>query len=471
MKKLLFLSFILSSAGAIHAQRYLGVATGDYSALNSMYLNPANISGSHEKVEVNLFAINVGVDNNLGTFTQLSNVGNGNAFNVTGTQAFSMLAPVADVRFPAVMISLNDPLKQSFAFSIRARAMIQLNHFDPNLFTTASSGDHTASESYEFMSSNFNMTAHAWSETGISYGIQVLDQGPHKIKLGVTLKYLGGIDYIAIKGNNLDVKYAAGSDTFYAVKSDLEYASNALSTRNAVTDGIKLSDITGSLFGSKQGSGFGMDIGATYSYDINGSDKPGDKDNSSAGVHRIKASVAVADIGAISYKENNYIVNVTGNGYITGTGLSDNFQSWDKFRNYMVGQGFTADTGSKATKLYMPTALNASVDYQIYKRFFVNAMYIANLANRQNYGNSYYNQITLTPRFDTRLFAVGLPITYSELANDMKVGIGFRLGGFFVGSDDMLALMSSNQRGFNFYLGGFVPIYRKAHSAHHSSIE
>ena len=137
----------------------------------------------------------------------------------------------------------------------------------------------------------------------------------------------------------------------------------------------------------------------------------------------------------------------------------------------MVGQGFTADTGSKATKLYMPTALNASVDYQIYKRFFVNAMYIANLANRQNYGNSYYNQITLTPRFDTRLFAVGLPITYSELANDMKVGIGFRLGGFFVGSDDMLALMSSNQRGFNFYLGGFVPIYRKAHSAHHSSIE
>ncbi len=470
MKKLLFLAFVLFATETIYAQRYLGVATGEYSAINSMFLNPSSISGSREKVEINLFAFNVGVDNNLGTFTQLSNVGNGNAFNVTGTKAFSMLAPVADIRLPAVMVSLNDPLKQSFAFSIRARAIIQLNHFDPNLFNTASSGDHSANDNYEFNSTKFNLTAHAWSETGISYALQAMDMGPHKLKVGITLKYLGGIDYLSIKGNNLDVSYKAGSDTFYARNSDLEYASNALSTRNAVTDGIKLSDITGSLFGSKQGSGFGMDIGATYIYDINGSDKPGDQDNSN-GVHRVKASVAVTDIGAINYKENNYVVNVTGNGNITGSGLSDNFQSWEKFRNYMVSNHFTADTGSKPTKLHMPTALVVSGDYQVYRHFYVNAIYIANLANRQNYGNSYYNQLTITPRYDRKLFTIGLPITYSALASDMKVGFGFRFSGFFMGSDDMLALMSNNQHGFNFYMGGCVPIFKKAHKDQFGPIE
>jgi hypothetical protein len=463
MKRLLCLSFyILALAEICSAQRYLGVATGDYSAINSMFLNPANISGSHEKIEVNLIGVNFGVDNNLGTFSQLSNIGNSNAFNVTGTQPFSMLAPMADVRLPAVMVSLNDKMEQSFAFSIRARGMIQLNHFDPNLFSTATSGDHSSSEDYDFKSNNFNMTAHAWSETGITYAIKLLDDGTQKIKVGVTLKYLGGIDYISIKGKNLDVSYTAGNDTFYAKNSDLQYASNAISTSNAVTNGINLSDVTGSLFGSKQGSGFGMDIGITYSYNINGSDNPADKANDNPDVHRLKGSVAVTDIGAINYKENNYIVNVTGNGYLTGTGLANNYNNWTNFRNYMVGQGFTADTGSKATKLYMPTALVASADYQIYQRFYVNAMFIANLANRQNFGNSYYNQISVTPRYDSRLVSVALPITYSMLADDMKLGFGFRFGGFFCGSDDILALVSSNQHGFDFYFGGYVPIFKKA---------
>jgi len=459
-KQLLFVFslLIVFIAATSYGQRELGVSTGEYGALNNMFLNPANISGSHEKVEVNLFSLNLAVDNNLGTLPNLSNIGNSSVFNVSGTKPFSMLAPVADVRLPAVMISLNDKLKQSFAFSIRARGFDQLNHFDPNLFTTATSGDHTSSVNYDYQSNNFNWTLHAWSETGITYALQLLDNGPHNIKAGVTLKYLGGITYLSVKGKNLDVSYTSGSDTFYANHSDLEFASNAISSTSAVNNGIQTSDVLRSLFDSKAGSGFGMDIGVTYTYQIGSEDG---KDNIDG--HRLKGSIAVTDIGAINYKgSNNFVVNVAGNGYLTGTGLATNINNWNDFRNYMVTQGFTADTGAKATKLYMPTALVVGGDYQVYQRFFVNATYIANLANRQNLGNSYYNQFTLTPRYDSKLVSVGLPITYSSLANDIKVGFGFRIAGFFLGSDDMLALFSSNQRGFNFYFGGFIPIYKKA---------
>ena len=135
----------------------------------------------------------------------------------------------------------------------------------------------------------------------------------------------------------------------------------------------------------------------------------------------------------------------------------------DSIKAYALRQGFTADTGSQATKVHMPTALLISGDYQVYKRFYVNATYVANLVNRQLFGNSVYNQLTITPRYDSHIFTVGLPITYSALAHDLKMGIGLRVGGFFLGSDDMLALVSSHQYGFNFYMGGYIPIRKKDH--------
>ena len=42
----------------------------------------------------------------------------------------------------------------------------------------------------------------------------------------------------------------------------------------------------------------------------------------------------------------------------------------------------------------------------------------------------------------------------------MKVGLGVRFSGFFIGSDDMLALVTPHQYGFNIYAGGNVPFYK-----------
>lgn len=163
-------------------------------------------------------------------------------------------------------------------------------------------------------------------------------------------------------------------------------------------------------------------------------------------------------MGAINYKTNNSNISVGGNGYLKGQGLSNNVTNYTSFKNYMTQQGFSADTSSTATKVHMPTALILSADYPLYWRFYVNATFIDNLVNRDNFGNSYYNQFTVTPRYDSRLISFAIPITYSWLANDMKVGFGFRFSGFFVGSDDMLALFSSHQYGFDIYMGGYVPI-------------
>ncbi len=118
--------------------------------------------------------------------------------------------------------------------------------------------------------------------------------------------------------------------------------------------------------------------------------------------------------------------------------------------------------------MYLPTALILSADYYIDRCFYVNATYAGNLANRQNFGNSYYSQVTVTPRYDTRLFSLGLPVSYSMLDKTMKMGLGVRVSGFFIGSDDMLALFANHQYGFNVYMGGSVPIYRPKNKNHAS---
>src|ERR1035437_493933 len=104
---LLLMTFI---AGKSNAQHYLGVATSDYSAINSMYLNPASIADCNEKVVVNTSSFGLGFDNSLGTFSSftsiINNLGNSNStsvFNNSGHKNFNMLIPVLEVRGPAVM--------------------------------------------------------------------------------------------------------------------------------------------------------------------------------------------------------------------------------------------------------------------------------------------------------------------------------------------------------------------------------
>jgi hypothetical protein len=251
----------------------------------------------------------------------------------------------------------------------------------------------------------------------------------------------------------MDFKYTAGKDSFYVSNADLSFASNIVTGRTAVFDGLNTSNLLNNMFGETEGGGFGADIGATYTRYVGGDEEDG---------HKLTASVSIVDIGAINYKKDNYTLYVTGEGYLSGAKLSDYKNNYDSLKAYARRQHFLADTGTSATKVHMPTALIISGDYQVYNHFYVNALYVANLINRQNFGNSVYNQLTVTPRYDSKIFSAGLPITYNSLANDLKLGLGMRLGGFFMGSDDMLALFSSNQYGFGFYFGGYIPIGKKS---------
>ena len=460
----LFVLFYVKADGQFN----FGVATSNWSGTQSLYLNPANIADSRERFTIDIIAINAGIDNNLGSVKGgiINAVNNGsntnNLISYSNSSKFSLLAPYAKVNGPGVMISIDH--MQSVALTTAVCGMNQFNNFDRSLYQIITDPSNLPNGSSTFTSNKFNYTAQLWSEIGLSYAAVVLDKGHSELRVGATLRYLGGIGYVGVKGNNLDVQYRSGNDTVYATNSDIEYASNLQSTNSAVFNGVGNNNVISQIFGAKDGGGVGGDLGIVYDYitdgprDVFEMDGVANRMDNTKNRYKLRLSASVLDLGAITYKSsNNANLEATGNGYVTGTGLSNSLGNYADFKNYLTAQNFSLDTSRHDTKVYMPTRLLFSADYKICKRFYVNAAYVVSVVNRENFGNSYYNQVTVTPRYDTRLFSAALPITYSMLSNSMKMGVGFRVAGFFVGSDDMLALVANKQYGANVYVGGFIP--------------
>jgi len=464
----LCLCFILmiSTVNKAMSQQYVGLETDDWNVMNSLYMNPANIAASHEKISINIFSINLSLDNSLGTFSKLGDISNSlnsnhptSIFSNSGNNNFNMLVPSGQVRGPGIVVSIDD--KQSVALTTGIRVINQFNNFNQSLYNTMSDPNYVSSGSYNYTTKNFNWTAQLWSEMGLSYARVLVDNDNSILKVGATLRYMGGIAYLGLKGNNINATVTKGNDSFYAANSDIEFASNILSANSAVTNGFSSGQLLDKFLGTKTGSGVGGDIGVIYQYCPNKNDKTMNRKDKGNG-YKLSLSASVTDIGSINYKSgSNYIINASGSGYLTGKGLANNLQNYSQFKQYMTQQGYRADTSTASTRVYMPTALALGADYQAYQRFYANLTFIGNLANRQNFGNSVYNQVTLTPRYDSHLLSFGLPITYSSLAGDVKMGVAVRVPGFFFGSEDMLALFSDHQHGFGFYFGGYVPLYKK----------
>ncbi|MBA3827772.1 MAG: OmpA family protein [Taibaiella sp.] len=460
--------------GNIYAQRYMGIATGNWAPTNSIYLNPANIADSRDRFVIDLASVNFGVDNNFASlntnsairsFFRGDSVNINNIFNYNSRQRFDLMAPYAEVRLPGFMYSINH--NHSIALTTRVRVFNQYHNFSQSLYQSIAGQDYNNNTGdYTLNANSFNWTAHLWSEIGLSYAGVIFNNGQHFLKGGFTVRYLAGAAYINMTSKNLDVNYTRANDQLKITNTDVKFTSNIINSQNSLQNGIGNLDIIKSFFGSNGGKGIGGDAGLVYEwrphyqryvYEMDGRKHKDYTKN----MYKLRLSVAVTDIGAITYNTNNFAAHFTGNGTLIASQIKDSVKDYKSFVGYAQRHGFNGDSGAATTKVYLPTAIVASVDYKVYRHVYANVTYIGNVANRDNVGNTYYSQVTLTPRFDTRVFSVGVPITYSTLTEGVKIGTGIRLGGFFIGSDDMLAFFSNSQYGVNFYLGGFVPIARK----------
>ncbi len=473
---------LLTAAGMLSlsasAQRYLGVATGNWSGTNSLYLNPANIADSRNKFTIDLFSLNGFAENDLGTFSKdnlFNKVYNrdilsvNDVFKFDNKQNVNLMAPYAEVKGPGFMWNIDH--KNSIALTTRLRGANQFTDVSQSIYRSLLDPQYAQNGNgdYSLNSSNFRWNAATWSELCVSYGRVLVDHGKNFLSMGITARYLGGIGYLNMTGSSVNASYYAASDSLRLTNTNVSYSSNILNGGTTVNSNTSNKEFFNRFFGEKGGSGVGGDVGFSYefrpdfekyNYDMDGKTKITDHGSVR---YKLRLSAAVTDIGGINFKSNNNRqATLSGSGYVKGSELSNNVNNYKDFKTYVQSRGFAVDTAAASTVYHMPTALVLGVDYKLSGDFYVNATFINNLADRKQVGNYYYNQVTVTPRYDTRVFSVGIPITYAMQSQSIKAGIGARVAGFFIGSDDMMALFSNNQYGFNFYMGAFVPInFRK----------
>lgn len=454
-----FLCLILSHH--LVAQDFPGYRTGNYTGVNGVFYNPANIADSRYRWDFNLFSLNTSVGNNQASF-KLKNIGDTfkddsliNQF--IGKDAGTTSGQVnASIHGPSLMF--NTGKKGAIALSSRARVMMNAIDIDGKLADKiVGDRDHDAGLPYSIHSPHhMRVNVNAWSEFGLSYARILSDKGKHFFKGGITLKYLAGVanGYLNISNLNATIdEESISGDT---------YLQNASGRMEIGLGGINISEFDAGKLTSFQSTGFGSDIGFVYEYRPDHGKYRIDSNNWRRDVNKYKFRIGLAllDVGAVKYKRDMQRSGIYDIG-ISGTEklYLDQFDEIeiDSLRNFFENnpQFFTAAAGNqKNYKAGLPTTLQIDADYNLHRGFYISMAAQLSLVNTKSkpYNSLYYSSIALTPRYERRAMGVYVPISYNALTN-FNAGVSLRMGPLFIGSGSVLTALMGHSKQADVHVG------------------
>ena len=450
MRKIVLAICVLAFFVTTQAQTFPGYRTGNYTGVNGVFFNPANIADNRYKWDVNIFAINgfVGTNHSGLRFSDITRSFDADSLKsklLRGSNNVNSLSYV-DVLGPSFMISLNP--KTSLAFTTRTRVFANGRGIDGNLAGTILDGATTTNGiPFNF---NTNMLIHAtgWTEIGGSWGQVLSSNTAHNFfKAGLTLKYIAGTADSYLSASNLAGTVNGPGSTYMTATT----GSVAINTTAANFSDYKFSD-----FFKFNGHGAGGDIGLVYEY------RPGNTDYSMyvtdrfADKYKLRIAASVLDIGRISFDRNSnqssvYNVNVPPGGQFALNQFNGKpINQYTAILN--ASPYFHGTPQSSSYNVNLPTTLQANVDYLIQGGFALNAAGQFTLNTKGDLNLFYYNSYTFTPRWENHLFSVEIPLNYNELTK-FNAGVAFRVGPFFIGSGSVLSALVHDSKQADLHVG------------------
>jgi outer membrane protein OmpA-like peptidoglycan-associated protein len=464
MRKIIFvLSAAIVFIANANAQRYYGIANSNYAGINGLYINPGNIADNRLINDIQFFSGNVAVNQSYGyikdfkSFTDAAFNGKDIVFTKSSRIDNVGFSVLSEVRGPSFMFQTSK--KSAVGLLTRGRLVGSGTGFNTDYFTFINDGIRGVKlgNGTTFKSGNINTSLNLFTEIGLTYGRELLNKGKNYLKAGIVVKRYNGLGFYSARVDNFSVKLIDTS------MSKVEF--------NGIIKGSKSFDNnngfnnvdTKKLFFGGPGSGFGFDIGAVYEY----RDEDPISESRADNKYKYKIGFAIQDIGSMKYKASpnteNYTLNT--NGVITASRVDTASIGFDDFTSYLKSKGATSTNDNAAAKIAAPTVITIYGDYKIAKRFYVNALFTTGLIGKSKSGTQTPFQAVVTPRFEGKFLDAGLPISYNALSQDVKIGLGLRLGLLFIGSDDLISTSTgiSKFTSANVYAGLRLAIpYRKA---------
>lgn len=406
--KFLFLLLSLLMSVALSAQERIGTAIDNYTPANGMLLNPSVIADQRPWLDIHL----VGVGFYLRSNTMFNENSVLSSPTTIGPRGFltdkkdNWIQVDALLMLPSVTLSLG---KNAFGFHVAARAVANAKKLPVELLRTVAGEEVSDRVVGTRTTRNGRIKGNAWAEVGFSYARVIYSFNRDLITFGGTLKRYSGIGYGA----------------FTVRKAELQ----VFDTASAFTSAEGIGAFAPPAFNA--GGGWGISVGFTYKKmlgDVTHYTPHGRAERCVTIPYRYKLSVGLADIGYIRYRKGAQISRY------------DEAADADDLINNLQFTGFTNtdDLGfeDKSFTTTAPMALTAQFDYNYSQGLFFNALFVQRIARAAGLWTERANLLAVTPRFERKIFSLGLPISLVNYSAP-QLGAFFRVAGLTIGTENL----------------------------------
>lgn len=463
MRKILMFALAGVASFQLSAQEYLGYRSGNYTGVNGVFTNPANIADSRYYFDINLATLSTYGANNKASYKLKNFSETFKSENLREKLFGENPGPASgvfslDLHGPSGMIDVGT--KNTIAITTRARMFANVVDFDSKLFDQITNGIATDPDLPYAVSSNENMrfSFNAWSEYGASFSRVLMDKGAHAIKGGVSVKYLAGASNGYMNINRFNGTIDADQIL------NLPYLKNTSGRISSAFAGERVAGYEAKDLFKMNGYGFGADIGLVYEYRPDAEMQTTDGmrlETDYKRLYKFKFGLSVLDLGSILYKRDpersgGYDIDINNEERLYLDELEN--VDVDDYRDFFLKRPELfvplVTNEEEEYNVSLPTTLQVEADYLINDGFYLNLASQVSLSNNNTkfFNNRTYSGVTLTPRYEDKLLGVYLPVNYNTLTK-MNVGLSFRIGPLFFGSGSLLTALFGSSKQADVHFG------------------
>jgi len=440
MKKTFFLALLVSIAG-YSQDHFSGITTSKRVGILNIGLNPSELSNLKNHFEVQLFSTSLNTSNNKIGFNDILNGNNLDNIIFKGSDPVNFSVDT-EIQGPGFAIKL---LNWGFAISSKGYIKGNIIDVDSNLGSALTNSVlSSVNTGTTLISSNANqrMSATTWGEIGFSAAHKIFENKKNKINAGVTFKLLfpGAYANVGLDKFQGRITNNLGNLILTNATANLNIAYSG----NLGNDFTNVNDYTSSVYGKLQG--VATDIG--FDYQLLDQNKN----------YKIKIGASLKNIGSMTFKSTsnystNYTLSIQGNQSLNLNEFQ-NSNGINDIETTLINSGFLNKSPQNTDfNVKLPTTFNLYTDIKIVSKLSVTLFTQQKInSNSNNDQIMSQNIISITPRVSLGIFEAYLPIAKNEISGTTG-GFGFRLGGFFLGSNSILTAVTSDTKQVDFYTG------------------
>lgn len=444
---------------AVFAQEMAGVVSDNMAGINRGIINPAALYDSPNCLDISFVSSNFSIQNNVfylprGTFSfrDLAHADDtyllypANYFlNRTGKQAMYGRQNFR-LQGPSVLFKYGN---HSIGFVNAARGVSSIKRIPQHVINFLTKGISFAPQlNTEFSESRpFSVASAGWTELGFSFATRLNKASAESVVAGVTAKYLWGFHGLSVRSDDLvymvndtrQVNFSRFNATGLA-SVPVDYLSNEHS-------GYQTRAV---------GRGFSFDIGLGYTR--NEEDVlPGRRDLTNFIPpyvnYRYRLGISLLDIGAMRIQENTRSVAFQNLNLVWPDPDLADYPNLDALLldlRQNISSGEIISTQGQDFWLFLPMAASIQFDYNLGNNFFGYMFLVQDLPLvRHRVARS--SQLGIVPRYETRWFAVALPLTLHQYQKP-RLGFSVRLAFLTIGTEQPGGMFHVNDAdGLDFY--------------------